>query len=168
MAIKRALQTDDDDVYYYIRWRLKLEGETENMGVCTKERKGVTAAVLMATPCTHSLGGERGGQKHEGCGGAVLAGSTPPFLGRERAAVDVDVGPERRSPRYHETCLAVESVKESSAAVSKPRGVWLRMPVVKNLEEAHHERHIFFLVRFVSSKNFIQRGPCRMELGQEC
>ena len=44
---------DDDDVYYYIRWRLKLEGETENMGVCTKERKGVTAAVLMATPCTN-------------------------------------------------------------------------------------------------------------------
>ena len=27
-------------------------------------------------------------------GGAVLAGSTPPFLGRERAAVDVDVGRE--------------------------------------------------------------------------
>ena len=57
---------DDDDVYYYIRWRLKLEGETENMGVCTKERKGITAAVLMATPCTNSLGGESGGQKHEG------------------------------------------------------------------------------------------------------
>ena len=37
---------------YYICERLKLEGETENMGVCTKERKGVTAAVLMATPCT--------------------------------------------------------------------------------------------------------------------
>ena len=36
------------------------------MGVCTKERKGVTAAVLMATPCTNSLGGESGGQKHEG------------------------------------------------------------------------------------------------------
>ena len=60
----------------------------------------------------------------------MLAGSTPPFLGRERAAVDVDVGPERRSPRYHETCLALESVKESSAAVSKPRGVWLRMPII--------------------------------------
>ena len=30
---------------YYIRWRLKLEGETENMCVCTKERKGVTAYV---------------------------------------------------------------------------------------------------------------------------
>ena len=40
-------------------------------------------------------------------GGAVLGGSTPPFLGRERAAVDVDVGPERRSPRYLETCLAL-------------------------------------------------------------
>ena len=50
--------SDDDDVYYYIRWRLKLEGETENMGVCTKERKGVTAAGLMATPWTNSLGGE--------------------------------------------------------------------------------------------------------------
>ena len=45
-------------------------------------------------------------------------------------------GPERRSPRYHETCLALESVKESSAAVSKARGVWLRVPVVKNLKEA--------------------------------
>ena len=44
-------------------------GETENMGVCTKERKGVTAEVLMATPCTNSLGGESGGHKHEGCGG---------------------------------------------------------------------------------------------------
>ena len=32
-------------------------------------------------------------------------------LGRERAAVDVDVGPERRSPRYHETCLALQSIK---------------------------------------------------------
>ena len=34
---------DDDDVYYYMRWRLKLEGETENMGVCTKERKGINS-----------------------------------------------------------------------------------------------------------------------------
>ena len=39
--IEAAQGPDDDDVYYYIRWRLKLEGETENMGVCTKERKGV-------------------------------------------------------------------------------------------------------------------------------
>ena len=28
-------------------------------------------------------------------GGAGFAGSSPPLLGRERAAVDVDVGPER-------------------------------------------------------------------------
>ena len=67
----------DDDVYYYIRWRLKLEGETENMGVCTKERKGVTAAVLMATPCTNSLGGESGGQKHEGREGHLRLLSLP-------------------------------------------------------------------------------------------
>ena len=43
----RRQTADDEDVYYYIRWRLKLEGETENMGVCTKERKGITVAVLM-------------------------------------------------------------------------------------------------------------------------
>ena len=62
-----------------------------------------------------------------------FAGSAPPFLGRERAAVDVDVGPERRSPRYHETCLALKSVKESSAAVSKPRCVWLRVPIFNDV-----------------------------------
>ena len=43
-----------DDVYYYICQRLKLEGETENMSVCTKDRKGDTAEILMATPCTNS------------------------------------------------------------------------------------------------------------------
>ena len=60
-----AMSTDDDDdVYYYICWRLKLEGETENMGVCTKERKGVAAEVLMATPCTNSLECESEGHKH--------------------------------------------------------------------------------------------------------
>ena len=42
------------------------------MGVCTKERKGVTAEVLRATPCTNSLGGESGEQRHEGCGGHLL------------------------------------------------------------------------------------------------
>ena len=78
-----------------------------------------------------------GGRSMKDVRGAVLAGSTPPFLGRERAAVDVDVGPERRSPRYHETCLALESVKEgNSAAVSKPRCVWLRVPIFKDLEKA--------------------------------
>ena len=43
-------------------------------------------------------------------GGAVLGGSTPPFLGRERAAVDVDVGPERRSPRYHSALATMRPV----------------------------------------------------------
>ena len=46
----------------------------------------------------------------EDVGGAGFAGSSRPFLGRERAAVNDDVGPERRSPRYHETRLALESV----------------------------------------------------------
>ena len=55
-------------------------------------------------------------------GGAGFAGSSPPWLGRERAAIDVerkvgftentamrhrrgDVGPERRGPRYHQKRL---------------------------------------------------------------
>ena len=42
-----------------------------------------------------------GGTSMKDVGGAGFAGSSPPFLGRERAAVDVD--PERRSPRYHVT-----------------------------------------------------------------
>ena len=77
-----------------------------------------------------------GGRSMKDVGGAVLAGSTPPFLGRERAAVDVDVGPERRSLRYHETYLALESIKEGSAAVSEPRCVWLRVHIFKDLEKA--------------------------------
>ena len=36
---------DDDDVC--IGERRKLEGETENMGVCTKKWKGMTAELLM-------------------------------------------------------------------------------------------------------------------------
>ena len=47
-----------DDVYYYIRWRLKLEGETENMCVWTKKRGSMKAEVLMATPCPKSLHGK--------------------------------------------------------------------------------------------------------------
>ena len=58
-----------------------------------------------------------GGTSMKDVWGADFAGSAPPFPGRERAGVGVDVGPERRSPRYHETCLALESVEESSAAV---------------------------------------------------
>ena len=77
-----------------------------------------------------------GGTGMKDVGGAVLAGSAPPFRCRERAAVEIDVGPERRSPRYHETCHALESVKESSATVSQPRCVCLRMPIFKDLENA--------------------------------
>ena len=43
------------DNNYYIGERLKLEGGTENMVVCTKEREGMPAEFLMATPCTKSL-----------------------------------------------------------------------------------------------------------------
>ena len=32
---------DDDDVYYYIGERLKLEGETENMGRDATQTRGV-------------------------------------------------------------------------------------------------------------------------------
>ena len=57
----------------------------------------------MATPCTKSLGCASGGQSMEEMRGAGFAGSVSPFRGRERAAIDVDVNSERRSPRYHET-----------------------------------------------------------------
>ena len=59
----RNSSLDDDDVYYYIRWRLKLEGETENMCVCTKERKGVTAIVLS-----------------QSCGEQAALGCAPPYF----------------------------------------------------------------------------------------
>ena len=39
----------------YIGERLKLEGETENMGVWTKKRGIMRAVVLMATPSPKSL-----------------------------------------------------------------------------------------------------------------
>ena len=35
------------------------------MGVCAQERKGMTAEVLKATPCTKSLGCESGGTSVE-------------------------------------------------------------------------------------------------------
>ena len=42
------------------------------MGVCTKERKGVTAEVLMATPGTNSLVGESGGHRMKDGWGYLL------------------------------------------------------------------------------------------------
>ena len=47
-----------DDVYYYIGYRLKLEGEAENMGVWTKKRGSMKTVVLIATPCPKSLHGK--------------------------------------------------------------------------------------------------------------
>ena len=64
------------------------------------------------------VGGGSGGPpgtRMEEVRGASFAGSSPPLLGRERAAgctVDVVVDPERPSPRCHESCLALESVEE--------------------------------------------------------
>ena len=55
---------------------------------------------------------------------AGAAGRSPPFLSRERAAVSVDVDPERCSPGYHETCLALETVQESRVAAGKRCSVW--------------------------------------------
>ena len=63
---------------HYVGERPKLEGETENICVRTRKRKGTTAVVLMATSCTTSLGGESEGlhgHKHagdEGCSGFLL------------------------------------------------------------------------------------------------
>ena len=50
-------------------------------------RKGVTVVVLMATTCTNSLEVKLGGTSMKDVGGAGFAGSSLPFLGRERAAI---------------------------------------------------------------------------------
>ena len=50
-----------------------------------------------------------GGTSMKDVGGAGFAGSSLPFLGRERAAVYVDVGPERieRVSRYGDTSVVL-------------------------------------------------------------
>ena len=50
----------------YIRWRLKLEGETENMGVCTKEppRRGTCHSTKLWRRAL--LGRDRAWVKHGG------------------------------------------------------------------------------------------------------
>ena len=40
---------------FYIGERLKLEGGTENMGVCTKEREGMPAEFLRPLPALHAV-----------------------------------------------------------------------------------------------------------------
>ena len=59
----QTTETVDDDIYHHMGTRLKFERKTENLGFCTKKRKGVAAGILMATPCTKSLGGEGRGHK---------------------------------------------------------------------------------------------------------
>ena len=50
---------------YYLYWReTKARRGDGKMGVYTREWKGMRAVVLMATPCTISLGGGTGGHKH--------------------------------------------------------------------------------------------------------
>ena len=51
MTISKGEGDDDDvcdNVEHAIGERPKLEKETENMGICKKERKGITAEVLVA------------------------------------------------------------------------------------------------------------------------
>ena len=62
-----------------------------------------------------------GGTSMKDVGGAVLAGCSPPFLGRERAAVDVDVGPERRSPRYRFYSLPKAAARDDANLIPRPR-----------------------------------------------
>ena len=50
LAEGKACNASEVDVYYYIGERLKLEGGTENRGICAKKRISVRAGVLMATP----------------------------------------------------------------------------------------------------------------------
>ena len=45
-AMRHMIIDDDDDVYDCIGERIKLEGETENMGVRTKEQEGMRAEVI--------------------------------------------------------------------------------------------------------------------------
>ena len=47
-------------------WETKARRGDGKKGVCTRERKGMTAGLLMATPCTKSLGGASGEHKHGG------------------------------------------------------------------------------------------------------
>ena len=71
--------------------RLKLEGDTENAGVWTKKRKGMTAVVLMATPCIKSLGGGRGGRKQGGGEGRKLCWKFAKERERERTMVCIKI-----------------------------------------------------------------------------
>ena len=69
----------------------------------------MTAEALMATRCTKSLGCGMWGTSMQEMRGACFAGRSPPFLGRERAAVDVGVKAQREefgfNQKYRETLV---------------------------------------------------------------
>ena len=87
-----------------------LEREAENMGVGTKKRKGMTAVVLLATPCTKSLGCESGGLTRvtEAPGCACVHGRICAHL--------VQTRPDRRHVEGRKYCL------HSSELTSNPMG----------------------------------------------
>ena len=77
------------------------------------------AVVLMSTPHLNHREVEVGARSSsEEVRGLRLAGYSPPSRSRERAAVSVDVDPERRSHRSHETCLALEIVACRNSSLS--------------------------------------------------
>ena len=69
------------------------------MGVGTREWNGMTAVVLMATPCTNSLGGRTGGHRHGGDEGRKLCWKFTSVSWSGAGGRDVDADPEIRSPR---------------------------------------------------------------------
>ena len=61
-----------------------------DMGVCTKERKGVASRYSWPLPALIHWEVKARGTSMKDVGGAGFAGSSPQFLGREWAAVKVD------------------------------------------------------------------------------
>ena len=115
-AVDDVTDDDDYDVYYCICSRLESsKGRRRLWAFVRRSGRAYQSRYSWPLPALIHWDVKVGDTSMKDVGGAGFAGSSPPFLGRERAAVDVDVGPERRSPRHHETCLALESAKESSA-----------------------------------------------------
>ena len=63
------------------------------------------------------MGGTRGSLEVRS---TVLAGRSPPFLSRDRAAISVYVDRERRSLRYHECDLQSRREKTEVSAATRP------------------------------------------------
>ena len=95
------IPVSDDVLFLYCvtyRRETKAQRETENMGVCTNvttKRKGVTAEVLVEyswpLPALIHWEVKVGGTSMKDVGGAGFAGSSPPFLGRERMMMFITI-----------------------------------------------------------------------------